>query len=335
LSFERRLDLLNVPYIDVDYATDLLTGDINGDGCDDILVFAWNLGRPYWDLFLGNPAATLSQPDKALRSDSGWAPQRWGAKIMDVDGDGFDDILNTGSASVHRRYGDALLFRGSAELPDIIRPNDSIPNSMPYEYGFLGPGSAYPVGDMNGDGIPDFIIGWNHELGPGGASYRFYPGGHGYKTALGRAGTDPHLDYHQPGLFHIGDVNGDGYDDILARGRGRGHGPANRFRIYLGARALRTSATAPPVPDEMQLALAPNPLPSGAASLHLHASGLAPGQARIQLHDTLGRLLADYDLPVNGTTLDTVLTLPRLSAGSYRLTLRQDRIRAHGALIVR
>ena len=317
------------------YAFDIMTGDINGDGKRDVLVYGDANGFHYWDVFLGNAAGSVGLPDLVLRPDLGWSPAYYIANIMDVDADGYDDILDAGPESIHKPYGDALLFRGRARLPDILLPDDSLRNSEAEPMGDLSPQIVCPVGDMNGDGKPDLIMGWNTYFFPGMSAYYFYPGGQAFRTPLGFFGTDPVNGYVRAGVFPVGDVNGDGYEDVLTRGRGStNHGLGNRFQIWIGARQLRTGIDDPSVVNSFQLRLSPNPLPVGASAIRVYASGLSPGNAGIVLHDLLGNSLTQSDIMIVQDSLDHQLRLPALAAGTYYLTLRQGTSMTRQKLVV-
>jgi hypothetical protein len=297
-------------------------------------LYDWNHAKPYWNLFLGNHSGLVSEPDRVLRSTTGWSPQQSTAAIMDIDGDGYDDILDAGHNSIHRQFGDALLFHGRPILPEVILPDDSIPNYNPWKWGDLSPQIACPVGDMNGDGLRDLVMGWNMALGLGATGYYFYPGGDTFKTALGFFGTDPVQHYIVMGAFPVGDVNGDGYEDVLTKGQGRGHGQANRFQLYLGAPQLSTTVEQASAGRAMDFELAPNPLPATAGVLQFRATGLMPGSVQIQLHDPLGKLHLESEMVSDGGSLNTTVTLPALAAGSYHVTLRQAKVLARKTLVV-
>jgi hypothetical protein len=172
------------------FVEDILLGDLNGDGCDDVLIWGMFQDRVYyWDLFLGNPEARADAPDRVLRDDVGWAPQYPSvANIVDIDGDGYDDIIDGGKYSVRREFGHVPVFRSWAALPQVILPNDSIPNYNPFPMGDLGPGRAFPVGDMNGDGVEDLMMSWATYFYPhviGDPTFYFYPGGPNFHEPLG------------------------------------------------------------------------------------------------------------------------------------------------------
>ncbi|MBE0645633.1 MAG: T9SS type A sorting domain-containing protein [Bacteroidetes bacterium] len=312
-------------WINHTYVEDVLTSDINGDGCDDVMIQGMSPGPiNYWDLFLGNPWAIAREPQRVLRSDIGWSPQGFIANVMDIDGDGYADIFDAGPESLHRPLGDALLFHGRTDLPLIIRPDDSIPNLNPDSLYDLSPQIACPVGDMNGDGSPDLVMAWNPALCPGCSPYYFYPGGPEFRVPLGYFGTDPNQDFVVAGVFPAGDVNGDGYDDILTMGKGYKYGIlTNRFQIWLGAPQLKTGVPEDDRPASFALSLSPNPIAREVGTLNVRATGLGPGRCTLEVTDMLGRTRRRMDLEPTQSTLSHTLHLTGLSAGTYLVTLRQ------------
>jgi hypothetical protein len=318
------------------YVRDILIGDINNDGLDDVLISGRLVGPDYlaidyWDLFLGNAEARADVPDRVIRSDQGWAPFVGLVAIMDINGDGCDDILDIAQ---HKELGDALLYRGRTELQEFILPDDSIPNLNPDPMQDLSPQKVCPVGDMNGDGTLDLVMAWNTYFCPGCSGYYFYPGGSQFRTPLGYFGTIPEKDFVEPGVLPVGDVNGDGYDDIVTLGHGRTSGRSNRLQIWLGARELQTATGMPPSPGAFDLEISPNPVPVGTHVVRVAAHGLAPGVCHLEVTDFLGRIrLRDSRDAVNPDTTFT-LTLDGLEAGVYFISLRQGARRKEHTLIM-
>ncbi len=316
-----------------DYPLDILIGDLNGDGCDDILMHGNYLQTTtrvnYWDLFLGNRSATALLPDRTLRSDTGWSPEKDGVSaVFDINGDGIDDIVD---AAVHREYGDPLVFLGSRELPENIEPNDSIPNPWPTLGGIVGAWSINPVGDMNGDGTRDLLISWATYFMRDGSLYYLYPMRPGglVREHTGHIGMIASEDYVLDGAFDIGDVNGDGYDDFAVCGRGGAEPPtigwhrARRFIICLGADNLRTDVLPPASSSTFEMQLYPNPVFGGTATVNLRTHDVTPGQVTIEIIDALGRVVSRHEELISATTADISISISGLRPGNYFVFLRR------------
>ena len=85
-----------------------------------------------------------------------------------------------------------------------------------YDAGFTG-GVRVAVGDVNGDGVPDIITG----AGPGGGpNMRVFDGTDRHDRSL--ATSSPSTRHFTGGVYvAAGDVNGDGFADIIMRRRRR------------------------------------------------------------------------------------------------------------------
>ncbi|MFZ1729526.1 MAG: T9SS type A sorting domain-containing protein [Bacteroidota bacterium] len=318
---------------DASYCSDYMCGDLNGDGFEDVMiggrVYDWNRARYnfYWDLYLGNAEAKVTTPYRFFDQFNGWSPYQQWSGILDVNADGYADIIDK---SVHREQGDALVFLSSSTLPPLLMPNDSIPNRDPGLWGDAEPYGAYPVGDMNGDGTRDLIIPWSVYM-VYGPLYLMYPSGAtsfyrpmGYRGILA---TDWSLEV---GTYDAGDMNGDGYDDIVMLGKPfeQSEGYHNRFVIFLGAKQMQTSVgeAESSAPEKLDLQVFPNPLPIGCTDLSLSMGGLSTGSTlSITIFDALGRAQVQQDLVPSAPTLSHQISLPSLPAGIYHLTVRQGR----------
>jgi len=228
-------------------------GDVNRDGFDDVIVGSPDIdlqhvdqGRAY--VYLGGPGGLSTLP--IWTADGAQAGDRFGWSVGtagDVNGDGFDDIIvGACFAEVGSVNGGLVqLFLGSETGPSPT-PVWSLAGNHPD--GCLGDavGSA---GDVNSDGFDDIIVG---ESG--------YSGGH---TGEGRAlvfhgsATGPStfpdwtVESNQVAaalgsqVAAAGDVNDDGYDDVLVGASKFTNGEQNEGAawIYLGSSAGLASSS--------------------------------------------------------------------------------------------
>ena len=184
-------------------------GDVNGDGFDDLIVGARNDDNTDQDsgsvwVFSGIDGSVLYTFNGASFFEQlGFSVSGAG----DINGDGFDDLIvgvprddangpNAGSARVFSGLDGSVLYTFNGDFS-----RDRFGSSVS------------GAGDVNGDGVPDLIVGAEgDDLNPyfsvrarvfsgvdGAVLYSFPPSNFGEDVAVSGAG----------------DVNGDGFDDLI------------------------------------------------------------------------------------------------------------------------
>ncbi|MCK5773019.1 MAG: FG-GAP repeat protein [Thermoplasmata archaeon] len=231
-------------------------GDVNGDGFDDIIIGARSdeeggdsAGQTYLILGKGsgwNMDTDLSNADASFIGED--AQDECGISVSgagDVNGDGYDDILigayfnNEGGDKAGQIY--LILGKASGWVMDIDLSDADASFIGENEDDWAGD-SVSGAGDVNGDGYDDILIGVqrNNNGGPGaGQTYLILGKASGWAmdTILSNAdgsfiGEDA-LDYIGCSVSNAGDVNGDGYVDILIGARGDEDGGSYAGKTYL------------------------------------------------------------------------------------------------------
>lgn len=224
-------------------------GDVNGDGYDDFLAVGTlpdgYTQNAYLYLYYGSPTglnpspveifwAHVLNPDIVVASGAG-----------DVDGDGFDDVL-VGVPFLDGPYwiNRVFLFRGGA---------DGIVAAHPWEYAPVGASGLRisKAGDLNGDGFADVVISDNvpreNEWFADPGALVFYGSQSGLSETPDVTIIRPQENiYFGQNFLPAGDVNRDGYDDLVVfsdRGSWSNTDPQGYFlHLFLGsASGLATS----------------------------------------------------------------------------------------------
>ena len=222
-------------------------GDINGDGYGDLLIGAY-LAGPSGRAEAGSSyvvygkASGLGTIDLANLGTSGFqlngavANDRSGISVSsagDVNGDGYGDIIigahlaypsgNTGAGSSYVIFGKASGL-GTIDLANLGTSGFQINGAVTNDRSGISVSSA---GDVNGDGYGDLIIGANQADPSGrsnaGSSYVVYGKASGFGTIdLANLGTSGFQingavanDLSGYSVSAAGDVDGDGYDDLI------------------------------------------------------------------------------------------------------------------------
>jgi hypothetical protein len=177
-------------------------GDVNGDGFADLAVGATGPGRAF--VYLGGPSGLASSPATTLAGSGASAEWRV-ASAGDVNGDGYGDLAIGDPSSNH-----VYLHLGG---PSGISPSGTTLSGA--GGGFYGVSLA--SGDMNGDGYSDLAVGDNAARGGFGAVYVYLGGAGGLATPPAAELDGPAGPRGEFGdrIASAGDVNGDGYADLV------------------------------------------------------------------------------------------------------------------------
>lgn len=273
----------------------IVTGDVNGDGIDDLIIGASGGSGPAdaresaGEVHIIFGSATLPSiidveqggssvgppPDVTIfgaRSGDGLSG-RSGLVLGDVNGDGIYDIL-LGASNPFNSYG-PLNDRLDAGEAYIVLGRTTFPSTIDILAGehdltifgrvldALTSGRTMAIGDMNGDGMGDIVVG-----APGGDGVAGLRRDSGEAHVIFGAGTLPatvDLDADKSdlviygatridaltagGAIRLGDINGDGIDDLVlgsAQADGPAEGRMDSGEVYI---ILGSAAALPPTMD--------------------------------------------------------------------------------------
>jgi len=210
-------------------------GDVDRDGYDDVIVGApmndsagTDAGSAY--IFFGGKDMD-SDPDVTFTGAA--AGDNFGTSVAgagDVNGDGYDDVL-IGANMIDSVRGYVYLYFGGQNMD----ANADLVFVGPVQGGNFGL-SMSSAGDVNNDSYDDVIIA-SYWCGPGGRADIFLGGQNMDNTSdikfLGASGSG-----FGSGVSGAGDVNGDGYDDVIVGAFDAGANGDGEAYIYLGGQNM-------------------------------------------------------------------------------------------------
>jgi hypothetical protein len=207
-------------------------GDVNGDGCSDIIVGAHGYGdfqgRVY--VYAGSAEGlgavpTFTATGAGANGHFGYSAGTAG----DVNRDGYDDLI-VGANHQSKNTGWVYVFAGSSNglsaTPIFTATGES-------EYNHYGD-SVGTAGDTNGDGYDDVIVGAYHYNDSTGRVYVYSGGANGLNITpiLSVTGDGPASSFGRS-VGTAGDVNGKGHADLVIGACGYDN-YTGRAYLYLG-----------------------------------------------------------------------------------------------------
>ena len=209
-------------------------GDVNDDGYNDVIISApgkdSNKGKV--DLYLGSASGLLSSPSwTAIGENSGDYFGRCVASAGDVNGDGYDDVIISAGPSFDLPGGKVYLYLGSASgLSDTLSWTAEGENGDWFGY------CIALARDVSNDGYDDIIISNPAHDSFKGKVYVYYGSSSGLSsTADWTATGEGYDDCFGNSVSPAGDVNGDGYYDILVSAPYFGSNDNGKVYLYLGS----------------------------------------------------------------------------------------------------
>ncbi len=181
-------------------------GDFNNDGYADVLIGSPGQSTVYFMRGLSTSwTGNISSQATLLTGDTGFGTSVAG--IGDYNGDGYSDFVVGAPGAGGATNGSVRMFFGNGA--GTFTASDTIT-------GLAGQGlgeDVFGIGDINGDGRSDMIVGGNDNSG------KIFFGTHG--SSIGTAAVELDIpaggpnNYVVTGGGGVGDFNGDGYSDFV------------------------------------------------------------------------------------------------------------------------
>ena len=230
-------------------------GDVDGDGFTDLAVGADGAGsKGAVYLFYGSVSGLDSSSAQRVESTTVASSSDYGTAIAlggDLDGDGYDDLvagaLNDDSAATNS--GSAFVYYGTATGVDTAAEVRLAPSGLSRNDRFGT--SVSTSGDLDGDGYDDLVVGAPQDgtIATGaGAAYVFFGSSSGLSatpTTTLRPADGEFLGYFGTDVAIVGDLDQDGFADLMVGAAGVDGDASNSGAVYLYAGSGSGPASTP------------------------------------------------------------------------------------------
>lgn len=196
-----------------------VVADVNGDGWPDLVVGAYNQTGAMPNngavlVFLGSAKGLPATPSQVLEGPSSNSFFGWKIRALgDFNHDGYADIA-VAAIGANDNLGALYIYQGSASGL-ATTPVSTLTGAGPWTYF----GRIFEVGDTNGDGIPDILVGASSPVaGIPGMAWIYRGSTSGYANTKAETLFAPIALADSDGFGNsvavLGDVDGDGYPDV-------------------------------------------------------------------------------------------------------------------------
>ncbi|MBI2419994.1 MAG: FG-GAP repeat protein [Ignavibacteriales bacterium] len=195
-------------------------GNMNGDNYDDFIAcYSFNAFYTYIEIYLGNKDFTV-KPAYSFYT-------KYAQPVGDVNGDGYDDLVICDTIRFSLASYDYYLIYGGQNIDTIPHYFYTAPEYMsPYQI------NNDRIGDINGDGFDDIALSF-HDVFTGIGKVVIFYGGNVISTVPDATIKNFYIDDNFGWcIAGIGDINKDGFNDILVSAPGS-YGISDTGRVYL------------------------------------------------------------------------------------------------------
>ena len=216
-------------------------GDINADGYSDIII-----GANIYDngelnegaAFIYNGSSSGIDTANVTMLESNHTISYFGYSVAcagDVNGDGYSDLIVGAYTYENGEGGEGLAFIYHGSSAGISSTASTILESN-QDFAYFGV-SVASAGDINGDGYSDVIVGsFNYDNGETdeGAAFIYNGSASGINsTATAQLESNQNMAFFGMSVASAGDVNGDGYSDVIVGAYSYDNGESNEGAVFV------------------------------------------------------------------------------------------------------